>query len=89
MQADHEVTRGELTGLIGVEDLRPAATAEGRLQSLQAKLRVKTTGELPAKNMPGVEINDRHQVEWGYPNSVDSSQGLTGLSLRVLTNCCS
>jgi hypothetical protein len=26
---------------------------------------------------------------WGYPNSVDRYQGLTDLSLRVLTNCCS
>jgi hypothetical protein len=26
---------------------------------------------------------------WGYPDSVDSSQGLTDLSVRVLMNCCS
>ena len=26
---------------------------------------------------------------WSYPNSVDSDQGFTGESLRVLMNCCS
>jgi hypothetical protein len=26
---------------------------------------------------------------WGYPDSVDRCQGSTGLSVRVLMNCCS
>ena len=34
-------------------------------------------------------LADEMILDWGYPNSVDRSQGLTNLSLRVLTNCCS
>jgi len=49
-----------------VEDLRPAATAEGHLQSFQAKLCVKAVGELPAEYMPGVEIYDRHQIQEAF-----------------------
>ncbi len=52
--------------MVGVEDLRPAATAEGHLQSLQAKLCVKAVGELPPEHMPGVEIHDRHQIEEAF-----------------------
>ncbi len=52
--------------MVGVEDLRSPDTAEGHLQSLQAKLRVKAVGQLPAENMPGVEINDRHQVQEAF-----------------------
>jgi len=52
--------------LVGVEDLRSPATAEGHLQSLQAKLCVKAVGQLPAENMPGVEIHDRHQVQESF-----------------------
>ena len=28
-------------------------------------------------------------VDWSYPDSVDSDQGLAVVSLRVLMNCCS
>ena len=49
-----------------MEDLRSPATAEGYLQSLQAKLRVKTARQLPAENMPGMEIHDRHQIEEAF-----------------------
>jgi hypothetical protein len=30
-----------------------------------------------------------HPIAWGCPNSVDRSQGSTGVSVRVFTNCCS
>ena len=63
LQPGHKVSRGELAALVGMEDLRPAATAEGHLQGLQAELRVKAVGELPAEHMPGMEIHDPHQVE--------------------------
>ena len=63
MQPGHEVTRGELTALVGVEDLWPAATFKCHLQGIETELRVKAVGELPAKDIPGVEIHDRHQVE--------------------------
>jgi hypothetical protein len=49
-----------------LEDLRPASTAEGHLQSFQAKLRVKSVGELPAEYMPGVVIHDRHQLQEAF-----------------------
>lgn len=49
-----------------MEDPWFAATAEGHLQSLQAKLRVKAARQLPAENMPGVEIHDRHQVQESF-----------------------
>jgi hypothetical protein len=29
------------------------------------------------------------KVSWSYPNSVDSDQGLAGVSLRGAMNCCS
>lgn len=45
-----------------MEDLRSKAAAESDIQSHQAKLRVKAVEQLPAENMPGVEIHDRHQV---------------------------
>ena len=46
-----------------MEDLRHPATAEDHLQSLQATLRVKAVGQLPAENVSGEQIHDCHQVE--------------------------
>jgi hypothetical protein len=36
-----------------------------------------------------VLMTPTEKAAWGYLDSVDRSQGLTDLSLRVLTNCCS
>ena len=49
-----------------MEDPWFAATAEGHLQSLQANLRVKAARQLPAEQMPGMEIHDRHQVQESF-----------------------
>jgi hypothetical protein len=46
-----------------VKHLSPTATRECHLQSLQAELRVKDVGDLPAEYMPGEEINHGHQIE--------------------------
>ena len=46
-----------------MEDLRLTATLKGHLQGFQAKLRVKTVGKPSAEDIPGEEIDDRHQVE--------------------------
>ena len=59
LQPGYEVTRGELTALVGVEDLWPAASS----QRLQVELRVKAVGELPAEHVSLDQIHDRHQVE--------------------------
>jgi hypothetical protein len=69
MQPGHEVTRGELTALVGVEDLWLAATFQGHLQDIETELRVKAVGELPAEHAPGMEIHDRHQVEDAFPSA--------------------
>ncbi len=55
--------------MVGVEDLRVGATAEAHFQSLQAELRVKAVGLLPAEHMPGVEIHNRHQVQEAFMQS--------------------
>jgi hypothetical protein len=34
-------------------------------------------------------LSEMEVVAWGYPDSVDRCQGSTGLSVRVLMNCCS
>lgn len=31
----------------------------------------------------------RAQMDWGSPDFVDTGQGFTGVSVRVLMNCCS
>ena len=52
-----------LAALIRVEDLWLTATSQRHLQGVQAELRVKAVGELPAEHVPGEQIHDRHQVE--------------------------
>ena len=49
-----------------MEDLWLTATSQGHFQSLQAELRVKAFGEIPAEHVPGEEIRDRHQVEEAF-----------------------
>ena len=49
-----------------MQDLRPAGTADGHCQSLQAELRVRAVGELPAENIPGVEIHNHNQVQEAF-----------------------
>ena len=63
LQPRHEVARGELAALIGVEDLGPAATFQRHLKGIQTEFRVKAVGELPAEHVPGEQIHDRHKVE--------------------------
>ena len=63
MQPDHEVTRGELTTLVGMEDLWLSATRQCHLQGIQKELRVKAVGELPAEHVSGEQIHGRHQLE--------------------------
>jgi len=46
-----------------MEDLGLAATGQGHLQGLQAELRVKAVGELPAEHMSGEQIDNGHQVQ--------------------------
>ena len=63
LQSGHKVVRAELIALVGMEDLRPAAAAEGYLQGLHTEHCFKVVGELPSEHMSGVEIHVRYQVE--------------------------
>jgi len=71
LQPAHAISGGELTALVGVEDLRPAAASQRHLQSIETELRVKAVGELSAVaegfsegvDVPGEQIHNRHQVE--------------------------
>jgi len=88
-----------LATLVGVEDLWPAATSQRHLQSIETELRVKAVGELPAENVSGEQIHDRHQVEEPFlqrdvgdvcgPDLIHSRDQpeihQTGISLRWLT----
>lgn len=62
-QPGNEVGRGELTPLVGVENLWFAITFQRHVQGIQTELRVKAVGEPPAEHVRGEEIHDRHQVE--------------------------
>jgi len=55
-----------LATLVGVEDLWPAAASQRHLQSLETELRVEAVGELPAEDVSGEQIHDRHQVEESF-----------------------
>ena len=46
-----------------MKDLWPAATGQGHLQRLHAELRIQAVGKLPAENVSGEEVNDRHQIQ--------------------------
>ena len=48
---------------VGVDDLRPPATAARALQNLQAERLVKAILRILAEHIPGVEIHARHQIE--------------------------
>ena len=49
-----------------MKDLWPAATREGHLQRVYAELRVQAVGQLPAENVSGEEVNDRHQIQESF-----------------------
>jgi len=66
LQPGNKVSGGELTTLVGVEDLWLAATFQRHFQGLQTELPVKAVGELPAEHMPGEEVHDRNQVEEAF-----------------------
>ena len=51
---------------VGVNDLRPVATAASHLQSLMSELRVKAVGERPAQRLLGVDVQDRRQVRQSH-----------------------
>ena len=46
-----------------MEDFGPGATFQCHFQGIKTELRVKAVRLLPAEDIPGVEIHDRHQVE--------------------------
>jgi len=42
------------------------------------------------RDLQGLALEQlRNPSTWDYPDSVDRCQGSTGLSVRVLMNCCS
>ena len=51
---------------MGVKELRPAATFEVHLHSLQADLLVKDVRELPAEHVPCEQTHNRHHVEEAF-----------------------
>ena len=55
-----------MAALIGVEDLWIVTTCQRHLQGIEAELRVKAVGELPAEHVSGEQIHDRHQVEESF-----------------------
>jgi hypothetical protein len=52
--------------LIGVEDLRSVPPTKGRLQGIQADLRVKAVEEFPAEHPPWLQIHNRDQVKEAF-----------------------
>jgi hypothetical protein len=46
--------------------MQPAGNAESHIQRLQAELRVKAVGLLPAKHSPDQQIHDDLQVEEAF-----------------------
>ena len=60
LQSGHEVTRCELTALIGVEELWRASIVQRHLQGIQAEFRVKAVGELLVEDVPREESAVAH-----------------------------
>ena len=54
---------GELTALIGVEDLGLAMPGQRLLQRLDAKSDVHRVGQTPRQHAAAVPIHDRHQIQ--------------------------
>ena len=46
-----------------MKDPWSAATRQGHLQRLHAELRIQAVGKLPADDVPGEEVNNRHQIQ--------------------------
>ena len=49
-----------------MNDLWPIATRQGHLQRLHVELRIRAVGKLPAENVSGEEVNDRHQIQESF-----------------------
>lgn len=44
-------------------DLWPATTGQSHLQRVHAELRIPAVGNLPAENVLGEHVHDRHQIQ--------------------------
>src|SRR3954454_13745451 len=65
LQHAGEVGAGELTALIGIEDLRPAEPSQRLFQGIDTEVGVQRVRKPPGQHRPRVPVHDRHQVDEG------------------------
>ena len=53
---------GKLSPLVGVENLRAPVAAQGLLEGLDTKVRLKGIGNPPGQNFTAVPVHDGHKV---------------------------
>ncbi len=57
-----KVVAGKLSPLVGVENFRPPVAAQGLLEGLDTKVRLKGIGNLPGQDFAAVPVHDGHKV---------------------------
>ncbi len=73
MQPGHEVTRGELIALVGVEDFGLAATFQCHFQGIKIELRVIAVGELPVEDISVLTSKEHRALGGRVPSNGGNS----------------
>lgn len=63
LEGTSEVVAGELTSLVGIEDLRPAVAGKRLLKRFDTKLGAKRVRQPPCQHGAARPVHDHHQVE--------------------------
>ena len=63
LQRAGEIGAGELTALVGIEDLRPAIPGERFLERLDTKIGTKRVGQPPRQHRTARPVHDHHQIK--------------------------